>query len=398
MNKKVLIALGCIILVIILAITGKNNQVDWTPTFNEVDTKPLDTKVFYDQLPFWFKGQSTKKVHTTFYEYNQDLHMQPADKSIHNYISVSGKYEIDYTSFNSLLEHVGYGNVAFISAYHFPHFVKDTLGFDVKYNAVELIQSNKTLLLEHAKDTLEYEPKISYGASYIAGETTGKKLGYWLSNEGDEKINFIGVPYQDGIFYIHTTPEVFTNYQMLEASNTGYISTVISYLPQQLPLLIDKSVKVDPEFNQSPLRYILSKESLRWGWYLLLLAIGLFMLFNAKRRQRIIPIVEPLKNTTTEFVQTVSGLHYEAQDYNGIIQKKIIYFLKSIRSKYYLSTEYLNKDFVKKLAQKSGKPVEDIQRLISLVIKMKSHTFRTKEPLVNLNKEIEKFYKNNKPM
>ncbi|MBU2995113.1 hypothetical protein KO500_01645 [Cellulophaga baltica] len=392
MRKKTIFIIIGVVVVSILLFLNQGNELDWTPAFNENETKPLDTKVFYDQLPFYFKGKSAKKIYTTFYEYDQHLRMQEKD-TLKNYVSVSGSYDIDDTSFNSLLQYVDYGNEAFISAYYFPKYMQDTLHFKVEYDPVELKQEDKTLYLFHSKDSLKYSPKVPYGTSYISDSIMeGKRLGYLKSYDNKDHANFIGVPYGNGIFYIHTSPEVFTNYQMLQAENTGYVSNVISFLPT-LPILVDKAVKLDPEISSSPLRYILSKEPLRWGWYLLLLAIGLFMLFNAKRRQRIIPIKNPLKNTTTEFVQTVSNLHYEAEDYNGVIQKMIVHFLEHVRSKYHLSTDKLNEDFVTKLALRSGKPLEEIQQLVSLVIKMKSHQFSTKEPLKALNKEIEKFYK-----
>ena len=116
------------------------------------------------------------------------------------------------------------------------------------------------------------------------------------------------------------------------------------------------------------------------------------MLFNAKRRQRIIPVIEPLKNTTTEFVHSVSTIHYEARDFNGIIQKKIKYFLEHVRSKYFLSTEKLDDDFIEKLTLKSGKSKDDIRKLITTVINMRSHTGGTNVTLSNLNKQLEKFY------
>ena len=392
MRRKNLIIIGAILLVFILLITNQSNVVDWSPTFNEKDTKPMDTKIMYEQLPFYFKGKSVKKVYTTFYEYDQHLRGQEKD-TLKNYVSISGRYVIDDTSFNSLLQYVAYGNKAFISAYQYSKYVKDTLGLTVAYEPLEIKQKDVEVSLNFAKETLVYSPKIPFGTSYIVDSTnTHKKLGFFKGASKEKRTNFIGIPYGDGIFYIHTNPEVFTNYQMLQAKNTGYVSTVISYLPT-LPILVDKAIKGNAEINTSPLRYVLSKEPLRWAWYLILVAVGLFMLFNAKRRQRIIPIKEPLKNTTTAFVQTVSNLHFEAQDYNGIIQKTIVHFLEHVRSTYHLSTEKLNADFVTKLAMRAGKPKEEIQQLVGLIIKMKSHSFSTKDPLIKLNTEIEKFYK-----
>ena len=391
MNKKGIIVFCFVALMIVLVVANRSHSVDWSPTFNEFDTKPMDTKVFFEQLPFWFQGKSIKKIHTTFYEYDQYLRDQPVD-STKNYISISRHYDIDITSFEALLEYVGYGNDALISAHSFPYFVKDTLGFETIYEDTRIEESENTLFLEFARDTLGYTSKLPFGNAHIKDTTAIKKLGYLMSDKGERRINFVGIPYQDGIFYIHTTPEAFTNYQMLEAPNTGYLSTVVSYMPN-VPFLLDKAVKVDPDLNQSTLRYITSQEPLKWAWYVLLLAIGLFILFNVKRRQRIIPIIKPLTNTTTEFVHTVSNLHFEAADYDGIIKKKIIHFLEGIRSRYHLPTERLDANFIKKLALKSGNSEEQVQRLMTLILKMKSYTFHTKEPLATLNKEIQEFYK-----
>ncbi len=394
MSRKNIIVVSFVFLFIALAVVNRSHKVNWSPTFNENETKPMDTKVFYEQLPYWFQEKSVKKVYTTFYEYDQYLRDLPTD-SVKNYISISNRYDIDFTSFDALLEYVSYGNEAFISANTFPGFVKDSLGFETSFEITEIQETSTKMQLENSDDTMIFTSKLPTGLSFVRDSTAAKKLGYFISKDDEKRTNFIGIPYYDGIFYIHTTPEVFTNYQMLEATDFRYISTVISYL-QKEPILWDTAIKIDPELSHSPLRFIMSKESLKWAWYLLLLSIGLFMLFNAKRRQRIIPVIEPLKNTTTEFVHTVSNLHYEAQDYNGVIQKKIIHFLEMVRSKYLISTEKLNDDFVNKLALKSGNSKEQVQQLVTMIIKMKSHTFMTSDPLVQLNKEIEKFYKKDK--
>jgi len=390
MNKNRLIVLYTMVLVVILVMINWSNNVDWSATFNENGTNPLDTKVFFDQLPVWFNGKSTKKIHTTFYEYDQYLRLQPID-STKNYISISSNYNIDISSFNSLLEYVGYGNHAFISAHSFPYFMKDTLGFQTTYEPFQIKEPKRTLFLDYASDSLSYQAKIPLGAAYVRDTVSFKSLGYFMARDGEKKTNFIGIPYYDGIFYVHTAPEIFTNYQMLEATDTEYLNTVVSYLPN-VPILLDKVVKMDADMEDSPLRFITSKTALKWSWYLLLLGLALFMIFHAKRRQRIVPITVPLKNTTTEFVHTVSNLHYEAEDYKGIIQKMIIHFLEHVRSNYHLPTENLNGQFAEKLAMKSGRPLKQTQELVKLISKMKSYNFKTKAPLIKLNKELEKFY------
>ena len=392
MNKKIGWIIGIIVVVFILFINKGDNNVNWVQTYNEEGTNPFDTKVFHEQLDFWFKDQANKNLYNTFYEYQSDLDFDAYAKK-KNYISVSDNYTIDKTSFNQLLDYISDGKQAFIASNYFPDYLLDTLGIKIEYNKVHFKDQTYKLYLENVKDSLVYTSKRTYGASFFKDTIGIKKLGYLYNEVGLQRTNFIGVPYKEGVFYLHSSPEVLTNYQLLNSTSAKYVSAVMSYLPKEIPFLYDKNVKTDPELSNSPLRFIISKPPLKWSWYLLLLTIGLFLIFNAKRRQRVIPIIEPLKNTTTEFVKSISTIHYEASDYNGIIQKNIKYFLEHIRKRYYLSTDKLDEDFIKKLALKSGKSFNDIQQLITLVIKMKAHKFSTEEPLKKLNKQLENFYK-----
>lgn len=392
MNKKVGVVLGIILVAVIVLLNKGDRSIDWSQTYMEEETKPFDTKIFHEQLDFWFKEQPNKNLYTTFYEYQTESDEETYNEK-RNYVNVSNSFSIDEPSFDELLMHVAKGNEAFISSNSYPQFMLDTLGLEMDYMDATIKEQSFSIHLEHTNDSLVYTSKRTYGTGFFKDSTSIKKLGFFYDELCELKTNYVGVPYKKGVFYLHTAPEVFTNYQMLEAISTNYISTVLSYLSKETPYLYDRNYKIDPEISNSPLRFILSKPPLKWSWYLLLLTIGLFLLFNAKRRQRIIPIIEPLKNTTTEFVKSISTIHYEAKDYNGIIQKNIHYFLDTIRNKYHLPTNKLDDDFIKKLALKSGKPIDDIRQLVTLVIKMKAHTFTTEAPLKNLNKQLENFYK-----
>jgi spore coat protein CotH len=116
------------------------------------------------------------------------------------------------------------------------------------------------------------------------------------------------------------------------------------------------------------------------------------MIFNAKRRQRIIKIIKPLQNTTVGFVKTVSNLYFETQDHKNLIDKKITYFLEKIRTDYNLDTSTLNEEFIEKLTSKTGKKKDDIKKLIDFIDWLKSKNEFFEENLVKLNRHIEAFY------
>ena len=140
------------------------------------------------------------------------------------------------------------------------------------------------------------------------------------------------------------------------------------------------------------MRYILSQPALRWAWNLALLTLLIFMIFNAKRRQRIVKVIKPLRNTTVEFTRTIGNLYYETKDHQNIIDKKITYFFEKIRNDHYLDTQVLNDQFIKNLALKTGNDKLKVKKLIDLIIHLRSKTICDEGDLLRLNKAIEEFY------
>ena len=145
----------------------------------------------------------------------------------------------------------------------------------------------------------------------------------------------------------------------------------------------------------TPLRFILTNEPLSWAYYMLIFSILLFMLFEAKRKQRIIPIITPLSNTTLEFVATIGNLYYQRSDHKNLADKKIQYFFDQIRSHYYLNANCRDEHFISSLSGKSANTIESVRSLINLIDRLLMTTHVGKEELLTLNKELEKFWKQN---
>ena len=214
-----------------------------------------------------------------------------------------------------------------------------------------------------------------------------KILGYQGVGKG-KHADFIEVPYGYGRFLLHTQPAAFTNYHLLKDDHFRYAEGVLSYIPKGKVLWYYKKFESGHE-SDSIFRYILSQPALKWGMWILIISFLVFIFFNAKRRQRIIPEIPPLKNTTVDFAKTIGNLYYQEGDHHTIIEKKIIYFLEHIRSVYLIDTYNLNNDFVEKLHLKTGKPIEDIEKAVSL-IKKHRHEFKSSEAdVLAINKAIE---------
>ena len=117
----------------------------------------------------------------------------------------------------------------------------------------------------------------------------------------------------------------------------------------------------------------------------------MFMLFEMKRKQRIIPIVKPLANTTLEFVGTIGNLYYQSGEHKSMAEKKIHFFMDQLRSKYWLTTTHLDETFVSIASKKTGRSEEEVRKLISVINSIRAKEKISEEELIDLNNRIEKF-------
>ncbi|MBC8111988.1 MAG: DUF4350 domain-containing protein, partial [Verrucomicrobia bacterium] len=121
-------------------------------------------------------------------------------------------------------------------------------------------------------------------------------------------------------------------------------------------------------------------------------AVLIFIIFEAKRKQRIIPVVQPLANTTLEFTETVGSVYFQYKDHKNIADKKITYFLEYLRSKFFVKTTDLNASLLETLAMKSGVSQLQIDAIFKKINFIRKQEVITEADLIEINKMIEEFY------
>src|SRR5690606_36227948 len=78
------------------------------------------------------------------------------------------------------------------------------------------------------------------------------------------------------------------------------------------------------------------------------------LLLETKRKQRIIPIIKPLQNTSLNFIKTIGNLYFQKKNNNDIGQKMTNHFTEYIRSNYHIPATELSEDVIIRLSEKSG--------------------------------------------
>jgi hypothetical protein len=397
MNKTVKIYLVLLVLIIIgvSAIElSKPKPINWSKTYNETHKIPYGTFILFDQLKTLFPDSEVKHIRVTPYEYFDDFYNWEDSTYIVSgtFMHINNFADLDDVSAQELLDFAAHGNDIFLSTNYPPQKILDTLKIDIKNNysfkgKAFFSLANPTF----ANDSITIKKGIeNYFFSKLDSVTT-TVLGY-QKFDSIQHVNYVKVMHGSGNFYLHLQPLAFTNYHLLKENNQKYAAAVLSYLNDDT-IHFDSRNKVGENLGDSPLRFILSKPALRWAWYLGLLTLICFIIFNAKRKQRIVKVIKPVENTTVAFTKTIGNLYYETKDHNTIIDKKITYFLEYLRREFYLDTQLLDEKFVKNLSLKSNTKKETVKRLINLILQLKAKRHCEEADLLRLNKAIEAFYK-----
>ena len=379
-----------IILVIVLVILGllevnKTEVIDWRKNFDIHKKTPFGLYVFNQEVNGLLKNVEHVEE-SPFNYYKQNPNLPP-----HN-ILVFNKH-FDDESWKKILEQTEKGaNVLVIDKVFYS--LPDTI--DISYKYLNDIDDDKKLtfhLLDKKMKNSILIDKAPSGTGFKEINSGQKILGYIEKDGKKVSFNFIQVPFGKGNFYLHSEPLILTNYYLLKPEGHKYVENVFSYLPNNKTIWFTENYNKKRE-SQSPLRFILQNDNLRHAWQLLLVGLLLFALFNIRRKQRIVPIIEPLKNKSVEFVKSIGNLYLQEGTPHDMASKKIQYFLNKVRLDLMIDTQHLDDNFIKKLHLKTGKNIELIQEAVDLINKTQNqHSGIKHSDLAKINEVLDKILK-----
>ena len=206
------------------------------------------------------------------------------------------------------------------------------------------------------------------------------------------KPNFLRYAYSGGHLTVHIAPLTLTNYFLLQGENRRYLDGVWSTLPQNIGAVYwHEYYKRTAEASSFAMLW--RHPATRWALLLSLLALALYVLFESKRRQRIIPIIQPLQNTSVAFVETVGRLYFDRGDHANLAAKMVQHFLEWVRNTHNLPTTELNDAFAQSLARKTGRAEREAKAATFIANEVRTGNFAvTEEYIHHLYATLQPFY------
>lgn len=321
------------------------------------------------------------------------------------FIIISRQVLPDDKEIDGLFNLVNKGAKIFISAAAIDETLLDRLRLKTAfYNRLGILSDSLTVSIKDPvslqESTYTY-PGRAFDNSFSYVDAS---IATVLGRNKEGKANYVRISYESGgAFYVHLAPLAFTNFFLLHKENKAYYDQALSWIPRNM-----ESVRWDDYFRNSihgsgkdgggvndafdALRWMKEQPAFRSALLLLLLLLLLIYLFESKRKQRIIPVISPLKNTSLDFVKTIGRMYFQRKDNKDLAYKMAQHFLGHIRSRYNIRTSTMNEEFVQRLAYKSGYDQQAVQELVYELQYALDTPQLSDHALLTLNHKLETFY------
>lgn len=370
-------------------------KINWAESFSRLHTIPFGCYILYEELDVLFPTEEIIEFTDPIYNSMDEL-----DVNDHIYVSLNRDWSADQLDLDVFLDFVGSGNSAFIAAERFPSTLLDTLGLQLstEWQSVsfsenptsqrEWIQNELTLECDSIEKWIEQR---DFNFVYLELDSANIQSRI-LGRIDSIRANFVGTPFGEGMIFLNTSPFMFTNFNLLEADNHSYVAGCLSYLGGDVVIWDEYYKAGRTKYAQSPLATLLKDRSFRVAIYLGLIGILLFMIFHAKRRQRIIPVIEPYKNTSLDFARTLGDLYYEQGNHSDLATKKVAYLKDYLHETYRMNNITFKEAEIPFVARRSGHTESFVKSLYQIISRVQLGEKITAQILEGLNQKLRDFY------
>jgi len=390
---RYLVFLGVILAIYFLFLYLMPPKFNWTVTLYKNDKNPFGAVVLRDVLnKSWFDTLTTSN--RTIYELQE---MQEP-----NLFILSESFSTTPSEIEILLNEVRNGRTLFLSTNILDSLFKDSLNVAMNEFSFQFVMSQ-----------LWGKDSTALHFVHPAFDTT---VNYWLPSlllsqyfrqfDADQwsviAVNSAGKPVMlkknlgKGLLLLSSTPLMFSNFSILKSPNDAFASGALSLMAPGA-LHWTEFYQLGRMEAQTPLRYILSEQSLAWAFYITFITIFLMMIFDAKRQQRIIPVIEPLKNDTVDFVKTIARLYYNKKDHKGLAMKEMLHFTDYLKFQLLIDVNEGVTENIPKIAAKTGASEKEVRKLFDTMVVINDALFITARELRQFTSMIEGIAKNRTP-
>ena len=181
-------------------------------------------------------------------------------------------------------------------------------------------------------------------------------------------VYFVGGQVGKGKMYLHTAPLLLSNYFLLYRNNAHYLSALAGLMSKDVKEIVWSDyylLNTNRNYKEPSWLGVLWKyEAFRWGLGLIAVAALLYLILNSQRKQRPLPVPQPVVNDSLEYVSTIGSLYYHQGDGANLVAKMKQHLSEGLRTRYFIDLNAAGNDAAALIAQKTGYPLPDVQDLL----------------------------------
>ena len=387
MNKRFWFFVAGFLVFVFLLEWNAPSKFVWEPTFNHYDKQPFGCAVF-DSLMEKSVPAGYEVTKKTIAQLERDGY----GKKPHAFLIQTYRFSPSATDIRSLDRLLKAGNKVFIATSDiepdslYPDLQIAIYGQNV-FSPMEVKSSIANQSIPY--DTLVFPRQLPYQEKeyHVYSAMTGNSvavdgnvtcdtlLSGWVPKEYSDSTEGYWVPRVvkikrgKGELFVSCDPLLMTNYGILDTQTNGLIFRLMSQF-RGLPIIRTEAYGPETEYEtDTPLRFWLQNEPLRWAIYLTLGGLLLFCMFYARRRQRVIPVVEEPANRSLEFVKLIGTLYHQKHINRDLLQKKYSYFAETLRRMTMIDVEDVEsrKENIAQIAIRTGMPEAEVRMILDRV-------------------------------
>lgn len=378
----------------------KKPGIKWSKTYKSSDKIPFGSNALIRIMEEdAFAGK--------FVSRNLPILQSPAMKTAENvtYFFLTDRLFFDQYETRRLLEFASRGNKIFMCANYFRGNLADTLKIETVADLPFIDEQNGSI------DTTD---KKDFGLNYVNPHLKNKEpyaydrlLGYSVFQSFDStrlrivaaddsgRAVMLRTPVGKGELFFFSLPDVFSNYYIVNHPSRFFAYKALGLMNND-EIWWDEYYKTANPRNESPFRFFVYNDSLYFAFWIAVWATLFFMFFGMKRQQRPVPVIQPPSNSTLDFVEVVGNVYFNARNHKIIAQEKIQFFLEFVRAKFQVKTENIGEEDLKRISRLSGVDLFKVQELFANIKYIYNVEYLNEAELLQFNKRMEDFYKNNK--
>ncbi|MBR4897262.1 MAG: hypothetical protein IKZ48_00525 [Prevotella sp.] len=339
-----IIVLG-FIAVVCLSMLTKKRSFEWEPTFGHDDAEPFGCQLFDRMVTASMGDRYTVQTHPLSFS-------EMKEGGPKGWLIVTYRLKLTANEMGLLMNLAREGHCVMIASTNFGQVTADSLDvwtskmFTINENDLEkemgLHNSLKDVVWTGHSDVYPRDSfpihSVLQNTSLMVGDSLPKEELARHTTEFVQQPVAVSIPLGRGKIVLVSMPLLFTNYGMLSGRGSQLIMRLLSQfgdMPvRRVPL--KTSAQTREEDPLAMLDYINTQPPLRWAWRLAILLILLFMLTNARRRQRAIPVVGAPQNHALEFVRLIGTLYNEQGNHADLVEKKFRYTAEHLRRRLHI--------------------------------------------------------------